>query len=184
MSIGIMHHYINKKVFFNIFRKNSVIKETVGYCFSEKPVNKGSFILHQQQVVYNHHQNFSLRRTRNQMSVGNEILLRCLLLWEAYVGKSIGTYTAQKMKFSLRISSVYMTCSFLRIRSHLLKKSLMESLIFGAMLDRALFILEAKIWWWSLRFCNGYSMILLDSYSQCECQKENTVDCLREHVMW
>ena len=46
-------------------------------------------------------------------------------------------YIAQKMKFSIKdfISQCDQICSFRRIWSHLLKKSLMENLIFCAVLD-------------------------------------------------
>ena len=34
-------------------------------------------------MVYKHHQNFSLEQLRNQISYKNEILHRCLFLWDA-----------------------------------------------------------------------------------------------------
>ena len=46
-----MHHNNNKK-FFNIFKKNWIIKEIVDHCCNEKIAKKGSFIL---RVVYKHH---------------------------------------------------------------------------------------------------------------------------------
>ena len=56
-----MRHDFNKGKFFNIFKKNRIIKEIVDHCCNEKVVNKGLFILRLQQVVYKHHQNFSLK---------------------------------------------------------------------------------------------------------------------------
>ena len=56
----------------NTFKKNSIIKEIVDYCCNEAIVNKGSLILSRQQVVYKHHQNFSLTLLINQMSFENE----------------------------------------------------------------------------------------------------------------
>ena len=54
-SVPIMCNDINKENFFNIFKKNRIIKEIVGYCWRKKIVNKGLFILHWQKVVYENH---------------------------------------------------------------------------------------------------------------------------------
>ena len=47
-----MHHDINKKKIFNVFKKSRITIEIADYCCRGKIVNNGSFILHQQQVVY------------------------------------------------------------------------------------------------------------------------------------
>ena len=48
------------------------------------------------------------------------------------------TFTAQKMNFSIKdfLSKHDQICSFMRIWSHLLKKSLMENFIFRAVFNR------------------------------------------------
>ena len=53
-------------------------------------------------------------------------------------GSSNTNVTAQKMKFFIKdfFSKCNQTRSFLRIWSHLLKKSLMENLVFGAVCSR------------------------------------------------
>ena len=67
--------------FFYILKKNRIIKEILDYCSSKKIVSKGSFIFHRQQVVYKHHQNLNLTQ-KLRMSFENEILRRCLFLWD------------------------------------------------------------------------------------------------------
>ena len=42
-----------------------IIKEIVDYCCSEKVVNKDSYELRFQKVVYKHHQNFRLTSIKN-----------------------------------------------------------------------------------------------------------------------
>ena len=55
-----MRHDTEKTKTFNALGKNMIIKGIVDYCCSEDIVNKGLFILHGPQVVYKHHQNFSI----------------------------------------------------------------------------------------------------------------------------
>ena len=55
-----MRHDTEKTKTFNALGKNKIIKGIVDYCCSEDIVNKGLFILHGPQVVYKHHQNFSI----------------------------------------------------------------------------------------------------------------------------
>ena len=43
-------------------------------CHPGPLVKSGSFTPHWQQVVYKHHQNFTLTKLRNQMSFENEVL--------------------------------------------------------------------------------------------------------------
>ena len=70
------------------------------------------------------------------------------------MGRATSNYTAQKMKFSIKdfFSKCNQIRSFLRICSHLLKKSLMENFIFCAVLvGGAVYIsscqhTEKKIW--------------------------------------
>ena len=61
-------------------------------------------------------------------------------LQEDIVGVGVGDHTAQKMKFSIKdfFSKCDQIRSFLWIRSRLLKKSLMENLIFCAVLSEKL----------------------------------------------
>ena len=54
-------------------------------------INKGSFILHRQQVVCKYHQSFSLKKLRNQMLSENEIFQRCLFIWEALSENNLET---------------------------------------------------------------------------------------------
>ena len=58
-------------------------------------------------------------------------------IWQYLRGKHLLFYTAQKMKFSIKdfCSKCDKIRSFLRIWSHLLKKSLIENFIFCAVLD-------------------------------------------------
>ena len=60
--------------------------------------------------------------------------------WESLRTKSHKTYTAQKMKFS--ITDFFSKCvqirNFLRIWSHLLKKSVMENFIFSGVMFKIL----------------------------------------------
>ena len=69
----LMCHGISNNFFFNFLKKNRTIEMIVNYCCCEKIINKGSFILTQQHAVSKHHQDFSLKQLRNQMSFGNEI---------------------------------------------------------------------------------------------------------------
>ena len=56
-----MCHDVSKKFFFNIFKKKRIIKEIVDYWFLQwKNCKQRSFILHLQQGVDKHNQNFSL----------------------------------------------------------------------------------------------------------------------------
>ena len=48
MSVRNVRHDINKKQFFSISKRRSIIKEIVDYLCNEKIVNKGSFILRRQ----------------------------------------------------------------------------------------------------------------------------------------
>ena len=82
---------INKEKIFNICKKKRIIKEIANYCCSEKIINKDSFILRRLQMVYKHHQIFSLTELRNQMSIENEILRRCFFLWDTLSVSKFGT---------------------------------------------------------------------------------------------
>ena len=48
-----------RKIVSTFQTKNRIIKKIVDYCCSEILVNKGSFILRRQQVVYKHNQNLT-----------------------------------------------------------------------------------------------------------------------------
>ena len=61
-----MGHNINEKNFFNNLLKKRIMNELVDYRCSEKNVKKGSFIFHQHQVVYKHHQNFGLTNSETK----------------------------------------------------------------------------------------------------------------------
>ena len=67
------------------------------------------------------------------------------------------TYTAQKMKFFIKdfFSKCDQICSFLRIWSHLLKKSLIEKLIFCAVLHEYF----QGSWWQFLHKEQTFSLI-------------------------
>ena len=60
----------------------------------------------------------------------------CLNVTFLYNWENLRTYTTQKMKFSIKdfFSKCDQIRSFLRIWSHLLKKSIMENFIFFAVL--------------------------------------------------
>ena len=81
MFVPVRHHYCR------------IIKKIVDYCCNEKKkiINKGSFILHRQQVVCKHHQSFRLKKLKNQMLSENEIFHRCLFLWEALSENNLET---------------------------------------------------------------------------------------------
>ena len=48
---------IDTENFFNIFIKNSIIKDIVDYCCREKNLKEDSSIPRQKQMVYQRHQN-------------------------------------------------------------------------------------------------------------------------------
>lgn len=73
-----MRHDIKKKKFFNISKKNRVITDC-RLLLQQKIVNKGSCI-RRQEVVYKHHENFSLTDLGNHMSLENDSLHRSLFL--------------------------------------------------------------------------------------------------------
>ena len=62
------------------------------------------------------------------------------------------TFTAQKMKFSIKdfLSKCNQICGFLRIKSHLLKKSLMENFIFCVVLPWDGFLRNNKTFYLSI----------------------------------
>ena len=72
----------------------------------------------------------------------------CLNVTFLYNWENLRTYTTQKMKFSIKdfFSKCDQIRSFLRIWSHLLKKSIMENFIFCAVLVVFFFELDLLDW--------------------------------------